>query len=277
MPYDLATMMSATEDAIVSLLLEVAYNPLDHFSEKSLQVRLASRLLPTFSEPLETGLRQRYQRQIDLLHKQEKRQYDLARALSIPPLQMEYGVNLSGRYRLDIAILDPSEIQLITNWQLQRCVEKVGKKVTWKYLYPYIGIEFGTEKVGWDKMCGSHLANDAEKVTTCHHGFVINVMRNTIWSRPKTGRHGNKMEQIARFKLAMTDYARRYPSINWIGVVLNIVSHTVDVLMEDMTWKTLDMVTELQEYQSAVGEKVRRSAEVTWKEKGNSSDGRGDI
>lgn len=257
MPYDLAEMKAVTERAIVSLLVEVAQHPLDHFSEKSLQVRLASRLLPTFSEAVETGLRAQYQKHIELLQKQEKRQYDLARALSIPPLQMEYGVNLSGSYRLDVAILDPGEIPQITNWQLQRYVGKEGNKRIWKYLSPYIGIEFGTEKVGWDKMCGSHLANDAEKVSTCRSGFVINVMRNTIWSRPKTGRHDNKVAQVGKFKQAMVEYAGRYASINWIGLILNVVGHTVDVLLKDGTWKTFDLVSGMQEYQSAVEEKAQ--------------------
>jgi hypothetical protein len=263
MPYNLAGMRAVTERAIVSLLVEVAQHPLDHFSEKSLQVRLASRLLPAFSEAVETGLRQQYQRHIELLQKQEKRQYDLARALSIPPVQMEYGVNLSGSYRLDIAILDPGEIPQITNWQLQRYIGKDGNKRIWKYLSPYIGIEFGTEKVGWDKMCGSHLANDAEKVSTCRSGFVINVMRNTIWSRPKTGRHDNKVAQVEKFKQAMVEYAGRHPSINWVGLILNVVNHTVDLLLKDKTWKTFDLASELQDYEAAIVEKVKATPETT--------------
>lgn len=263
MPYDLAEMRAVTEGAIVSLLAEVAQHPLDHFSEKSLQVRLASRLLPAFSEAVETGLRQQYRRHIELLQKQEKRQYDLGRALSIPPLQMEYGVNLSGSYRLDVAILDPAEIPQITNWQLQRYVGKDGNKRVWKYLSPYIGIEFGTEKVGWDKMCGSHLANDAEKVSTCRHGFVINVMRNTIWSRPQTGRHDNKVAQVGKFKQAMVEYAGRHPSINWVGLILNVVGHTVDVLLKDGTWKTFDLTSGMREYQAAIVAKVQASLATT--------------
>jgi hypothetical protein len=63
--------------------------------------------------------------------------------------------------------------------------------------------------------------------------------------------------QVGKFKQAMAEYAGRYPSINWIGLVLNVVGHSVDVLLKDRTWQTFDLASGMQEYQSAVVEKVQ--------------------
>lgn len=261
MEYDLNTMQTDTEDAIISLLEEVVQFPLDHFSEKSLQIRLATRLLPKFSDRVRTGLEHRYAKYIRRIQEQGKRNYDLTKVLSIPPLQMEYGVNLSGPYRLDVAVLNPAEISQVCNWQLQRRCETTGTKKEFNYLKPFIGIEFGTEKTGWDKMSGSHLANDAEKVNTCSKGFIINVMRNTNLSGSTTGRYSKKEAQVERFKTAMATYAGLHDKINWIGLVLNINSYSVDVFRQDETvkWQAFYLDTQMTAYLAAIKDQVRRA------------------
>jgi len=142
------------KESIKELILEVSKNPLLHFSEKSLQVRLAAKLMkyPELTTPVQTGLYRRYERQMKRLKSNESY---LKNALSIAPLQMEYGTNDPGPYRIDIAILDPEEIRLIDNWQFQK---------SGKYLDPLIGIEIGTEKIGMGKISDEHLENDAFKL-----------------------------------------------------------------------------------------------------------------
>jgi len=105
--------------SIRELILEVSKNPLLHFSEKSLQVRLAAKLIkyPELSIPIHPRLYERYEKQMKKLKSNESY---LKNALSIAPLQMEYGTNDRGPYRIDIAICDPEEIGLIDNWQFQK-------------------------------------------------------------------------------------------------------------------------------------------------------------
>ncbi len=80
------------KESIKELILEVSKNPLLHFSEKSLQVRLAAKLIrcPEVSTPIETRLHERYEKQMKRLKSNESY---LKNALSIAPLQMEYGTN----------------------------------------------------------------------------------------------------------------------------------------------------------------------------------------
>ena len=115
---------------------------------------------------------------------------------------MEYGNNLHGPYRVDIAVLDPEEIHTITNPQLQDSDEN--------YLKPLIGIEIGTEKCGWDQMTKKHLENDLKKVIECHCGYIINVMRNVNFSTRSSGRNREKQIRIKKFMDALNQYAQAH-------------------------------------------------------------------
>jgi len=178
------------KECIKELILEVSRNPLLHFSEKSLQVRLAAKLIkcPELSTPIQTRLYERYKKEIKRLKTDESY---LRNALCIAPLQMEYGINDPGPYRIDIAILDPEEIRLIDNWQFQR---------GGKYLAPLIGIEIGTEKTGMGKISDKHLENDTFKLRNSKRGYILNVVRNTNVCRKQTKSYQNKVQQLESFR-----------------------------------------------------------------------------
>jgi hypothetical protein len=61
------------EQSLLALLLEIAAAPLSHFSEKSLQVRLSSKLLtnPELTTPVQTDVQNRYQRNLELIREEE--------------------------------------------------------------------------------------------------------------------------------------------------------------------------------------------------------------
>ena len=228
------------EDAVKELVLEVAANPLSHFSEKTLQLRLSSRLLkiPDLSTPLPTGIAERYRRELELICGEEHlRGRDIAgcvgRVYSVPPLQMEYGNNLSGSYRIDIAILDPNDIGgIIYPLSLQNARKK--------YLVPVVGVEFGTEKSLWTNM-QTHLSNDAMKVTECRHGYAVNVMRNPNFTRRSKPRAKDKDAQMDRFRQQMTQHAAKFPSITWIGLILNLAFVDVELFLSENAWETFDV------------------------------------
>ncbi len=165
---------------------------------------------------------------------------------------MEYGVNLSGSCRMDIAILDILEIGSIVNARMQND--------DGNYLNPLIGIEFGTEKIGWDKMSGPHLRNDAQKLTLCKYGFSINVMRNTNLGRRSLGRHANKLVQVNKFKKGMIDHADQFPGICWIGLMLNLAYGDLDFLNANNDWTTFKTPDETTNLEDALVEKYRRIA-----------------
>lgn len=183
--------------AISDILLEVVARPFSHFSEKSLQLRLAARLLtvPEIATPRPTSIGTRYGRRLESIRKEENRSIDIyhQEAFKTTPLQMEYGSNLKGPFRIDLAILDPEEIHSIVTPQLQNSEKQ--------YLRPLVGIEFGTEKSNWRNMSGQHLDNDGEKVRQCVPGYVINVMRNTNFGRRSGRRYRDNVSKSKPSKM----------------------------------------------------------------------------
>ena len=235
------------ESAILKFLVEVSTNPLAHFSEKSLQVRLAAMLLKNskLSQPVPTGIAQRpsYLRKLELMVNEElaDRNRDLLSnyhaklAFSIPPLQMEYGCG--GGRRLDLAILSPQAIGEIVNTQFQTECSN--------YVKPLIGIELGTEKTGWSGM-DKHLTNDGKKLSQCHHGYSISVMRDRNFARRSNDSYTEKQNTIKRFKRAQEKVAaKRFDgSITWIGLIVNIALGEVELFTTKNEWQTIDLLTE---------------------------------
>ena len=233
-------------ECMKELILEVSKNPLLHFSEKSLQVRLAAKLIkyPELSTPIQTHLYERYEKEMRRLKANESY---LRNALCIAPLQMEYGTNDPGAYRIDIAILDPEEIRLIDNWQFQR--ER-------KYLVPLIGVEIGTEKTGIGKISDRHLENDAFKLRNSKLGYVLNVLRNTNVCGKQTKSYQNKVNQLESFRngLRRKSMSSEYPQINWIGLIIHIAYQEVEFFDVSNDWKTFTVPS--RDFQNAVDKKL---------------------
>jgi len=231
------------KESIKELILEVSENPLLHFSEKSLQVRLAAKLIKyrELSTAIQTRLYERYENQIKRL---ESDKSYLDNALSIAPLQMEYGTNDRGPYRIDIAILDPEEIRLIDNWQFQ----KGGK-----YVIPLIGIEIATEKTGISKM-SKHLEKDAFKLRNCKQSYILNFLRNTNVGAKQTKSYQNKADQLKLFKKGLKNMLSRYPKINWIGLIIHIAYQEVEFLDISNDWKTFTIPS--KKFEDAINKKL---------------------
>ncbi|MBA7495406.1 hypothetical protein ES702_05988 [subsurface metagenome] len=232
------------KESIKELILEVSENPLLHFSEKSLQVRLAAKLIkyPELSTPIQTRLYQRYEKQMKRLKSNESY---LKNALSIAPLQMEYGTNDPLPYRIDIAILDPGEIRLIDNWQFQ-------KKE--KYLNPLVGIEMGTEKTGMGKISNTHLRNDKSKLKNCKQGYILTVLRNTNVCGKQTKSYQNKVNQLESFKDGLKSMLFNSLQINWIGLIIHIAYQEVEFFDISNDWKTFTVPS--KNFQDAVNKKL---------------------
>lgn len=165
---DKTAFLANIDESLISFLLEVYECPLRHFSEKSLQVQLAQHILrkSDIFTPKETGITNRKKKDLDRIVKEEKSRpciQDVHKSITKTiPLQMEYGNNIKGPYRLDIAIFNPDDIHTITNFNL--------KKDT-KYLKPLVGIELGTEKSTIEKLANTHLENDLKKIKECSYGY----------------------------------------------------------------------------------------------------------
>jgi hypothetical protein len=234
-------LVQFVEECIGEMLIEIAIHPLCHFSEKSLQLRLSSKLLacPELATPLPTSIPRRYGPELERIAAEEQTRssrdiqpyYD--ETFKTIPLQMEYGNNLTGPYRVDIAVLDPEEIHTITNPQLQD--EDV------RYLKPLVGVEFGTEKSGWKQMTKKHLENDLKKVRDSHFGYTINIMRNANFSTRSSGRNTEKQIRINRFKDSLKQYAQAHGSVAWIGMVIDIALAEVFFLSRDFEWLRFDL------------------------------------
>ena len=232
------------KESIKELILELSENPLLHFSEKSLQVRLAAKLVkyPELSTPIQTRLYERYEKQMKRLNSNESY---LKNALSIAPLQMEYGTNDPRPYRIDIAILNPEEIRLIDNWQFQ----KKGK-----YLNPLVGIEIGTEKTGMGKISNTHLRNDESKLKNCKQGYILTVLRNTNVCAKQTKNYQNKVNQLESFKDGLKSMLFNSPQINWIGLIIHIAYQEVEFFDISNDWKTFTVPS--KNFQDAVNKKL---------------------
>ncbi len=231
------------KESIRELILEVSKNPLLHFSEKSLQVRLAAKLIkyPKLSTPIQTRLYERYEKQMKRLKSNESY---LKNALSIAPLQMEYGTNDRGPYRIDIAILDPEEIRLIDNWQFQKRE---------KYVIPLIGIEIATEKTGIRKM-SRHLERDAFKLRNCKQSYILNFLRNTNVGAKQTKSYQCKADQLKLFKKGLKNMLSKYPQINWIGLIIHIAYQEAEFLDISNDCKTFAIPS--KKFEDAVNKKL---------------------
>lgn len=232
--------------SIKDVILEISKNPLIYFSEKRLQVRLASKLssYSELSKPIQTSLYKQYKKNIEKLGSEESY---LDKSLSIAPLQMEYGINETGSYRLDIAILDPEGIKLIDNWQF-----KIGQK----NLDPLIAIEIGTEKSGVKNMC-NHLENDAKKLKNYKKSYILNVIRNTNVCGKQTKDYKNKELQLDKFKkfLKTVLSSPKYAQINCIGLIIHIAYQELEFFGNN-EWKRFNILSEDEEFEKAVTEKL---------------------
>ena len=126
------------------------------------------------------------------------------------------------------------------------------------YLKPLIGIEFGTEKGGWDQMSKKHLENDLKKVIECHSGYIINIMRNVNFSTRSSGRNTEKQIRIKKFMDALNQYAQAHRSVTWIGMVIDIALAEVIVLSRSYEWLSFDLPRQQVDFENAVREKFIR-------------------
>jgi len=230
-----SSIKDIVENSIVELFNEVVINPLSHFSEKSLQVRLAKKLLSykQLSTPIPTGIDKKYAKQIKRLNIQDNYAQNV---FSVPPLQMEYGLNIKSQpFRMDIVILNPKEINTICSWQLQNASKN--------YLSPQVGIEIGTEKSGWRKMSRDHLENDARKMVNgkVAKGYIINIMRNTNVCQDNTQRYIEKEEQLENFRKGMKRVANKYKNINWLGLIHHIAYQKIEVFSKSKKWNLVNL------------------------------------
>ena len=234
-----------TSKAIKDALIQLGIHPLLHFSEKSIQVSLASKLLCSkeVSTPVETSIYNRFEKRIGKLWASEK---DLSNALSVTPLQMEYWNNEKWKaYRIDIAILNPDDIKKIDSWQFQS---------QWRYLDPLVWIEIWSEKSWWNEMSGKHLENDAFKLSTSKHAYILNIMRNTNVSQKWSKGYERKSSQMNSFKESMKKKSLKYPNINWVWLILHVAYKEVELLCKDNEWKFFKIPS--KDYEKAVNDKL---------------------
>lgn len=230
------------EQALLDLLLQIARFPLSHFSEKSLQVRLSAKLLAheELATPVPTDVQHRYRRNLELICEEEgltgrDLKTFLDQVYHVPPLQMEYG--RGEQRRIDVAILAPEDIRGICD-PLKFQVEDAG------YITPVIGVEFGTEKTGWHEMPG-HLTKDGNKLLDCKHGYSVSVMRNANFGRRSLKGAAAKEETVAVFKDSLRDHAARFPSVKWIGVVINLAFGDLDCFTQSGEWVRCDIAKDV--------------------------------
>ena len=230
------------EKAILELLTEISRFPLSHFSEKSLQVRLSAKLLSNkeLSTPYSTNIKQRYQRNLSIILREENPavrnlQAYFDRVYQVPPIQMEYG--RGDKKRIDVAILDPDEIQKI-------CCPLQFQGAKKSYIKPAIGVEFGTEKTGWRDMY-SHLTKDGEKLLGCKHGYSVSVMRNSNFSRKNSKTAAAKNATIEQFRNAVLEHHKKYKTVNWIGIILHLSFGVAECFSKSGEWVRCDISEDL--------------------------------
>lgn len=232
------------KESIKNFIIDLSKNPLLHFAEKSLQVRLAAKLLKCkeLSEPIQTSLYERYRKDLEKLNPDKSH---LDNALSVPPLQMEYGVKEISNSRIDIAILDPEDIN---SWRFQK---------DGGYLNPIIGIEVATEKTGIPKMC-THLKNDATKLKNSQIGYILNVIRNTNVSGEQTKAYKKKESQLDKFKkcLITVSSSPEYAKIKCIGLIIHIAYQKVDFFDIKNEWRPFKIPSEYEDFKKAVENKL---------------------
>jgi len=225
------------EEELRKLLVDIAYQPLLYFSEKTLQFRLSAQLLriPAFSEPKPTDVCRKNKKALERIsaNLSETRR----EAYRVPPLQMEYGINGIKGARIDLAILDPSDIQTIVD-------SESFKNDSDHYLKPLIGTEFYTEKSGETKKeIRSHLTNDARKTRECQHGYVVNVFRNHRLTRRRTQTADKTEKKLNRFKNEMEAHREEYHSIAWIGMIVHLAFAEVDLFTNQGRWDNISLAS----------------------------------
>ena len=230
-------LIEIVRSEIIELLSYVVKCPLLHFSEKGLHLHLGSRLLQhsELSEPVETRIPTRYAR--ELATQVELSRSDLPsyhrQVFSVSPLQVEYGNNLRGAYRIDQCILHPDDIAKISTPSF--------KTADGKYVYPLVGIEFGTEKIGLGKL-PEHFANDGLKLAECKYGYSITIVRNTNF-REGPGKSAQRKEaQLQEFRDALSSQMSIQPEIRWVGMIIHVTRGKLDVMNRDASWTTLETV-----------------------------------
>jgi hypothetical protein len=166
---------------------------------------------------------------------------------------MEYGNNLPGPYRIDVAVLDPDDIATIVHPLFLQNADN-------KYLTPLIGVEFFTEKSAHSvSKIQKHLADDAKKARECVHGFVVNVFRNTNWARRSQGRATNTFEKLKIFQSELRNAALAFPDLTWVGMVIHVALGEVAFFTVGNEWTTIDVSSGSGALLDAIDEKFHRS------------------
>jgi len=238
MPDNPHRFAALVESELLAFLLETARFPLSHFSEKGLQLGLLARLT-THDElmtPVPTNVTQKYSSYFDNIREEEQSNgRDLSQCLDnsyrIRPLQLEYG--RGGSRRIDLCVLDPADIQQISK-------ELSFKTRDGQYVVPVIGVEFGTEKTGWNEMA-KHLSKDAEKLDQCRHRYSISVMRSDNKGRRSLKGHKRKDETIDKFRRAIEEHARQFTRVKWIGLIFHLALGEVECFTSSGSWQRYDI------------------------------------
>ncbi|MFB6076179.1 MAG: hypothetical protein ABEK17_03460 [Candidatus Aenigmatarchaeota archaeon] len=229
--------------SIRDVILTVSKNPLLYFSECGLQAILVNRLLECseLSNPIETGIYDRYKHKIDKLS--NDMEY-LDNALSVPPLQREYGSGNGGR--TDIVILNPEDIESIDNFQFQSDEE---------YLSPLIAIEIGTEKSDSKYYC-KHLEKDVEDINDLDADFkyILDIIRNKNKCKKGTDTYKNKEETLKPFKESFTDLSKKYEDIFFIGMIHHIAYQEVEFFSSEKDWKKYEPLS--NEFERVVSKRL---------------------
>jgi hypothetical protein len=236
-------LVSVFEVEVTRLLADVAFQPLLFFSEKTLQFRLAARLLqlPAFSMPIQTSVCTYNKAALGRVAKSQGVRANgvtssYASCFSVPPLQMEYGNADLPNARIDLAVLDPIDVPRIAN--AEGFQDDQGR-----YLSPLIGAEFFTEKSGsTEAAIQRHLSNDAAKALKCKHGYVINVFRNHRMTSRGTPRSDATEGKLERFRRQLASHKVQHDSVVWIGMIVHLSFADIEFFTSAGEWVRFDLI-----------------------------------
>lgn len=192
---------TALKKTIAETLAYLLQNPSVFFSEADVQCIFYHRLL----ENPELGLKELYDTGCsigrNLKNEPSKTKYKTTL------MHREYGLFGHPNARVDLAILNPSDIETIIdpiNLRAEYYNEEKSKK-EFRYLGPDYIFEFGTDKsAGSDKSLDEHVDNDLKKLSEAKKmGFLIHIQRNFL-KGPDSDRnkqkHINYAQKIQREK-----------------------------------------------------------------------------
>jgi hypothetical protein len=163
---------------IAETLEYILLNPAIFFSEADVQSIFYHRLM----ESTDLGLKNLYDTgcTIGLNKNNEHSQTKYKTTL----MHREYGLNCYPKARVDLVILNPSDIGSIVDPVNLRaeCFDNESSKMRLKYLEPDYIFEFGTDKsAGSDKSLDEHVENDLKKLNEAKKmGFLIHIQRNYL-------------------------------------------------------------------------------------------------